>query len=74
MNAYAFTHAAKEGARTGRGHTAVVRFDDLTLICTWTTWGAADALDPDGADQQRLAADAAAFQGLLAGMQVAVRW
>jgi hypothetical protein len=74
VNAYAFAHAAEEQARTGRGHTAILRWDDLTLICTWTTWGAADALDPDGADKQRLAADAQAFDALLAGVQLAVRW
>ena len=74
VNAYAFTHAVTEGARTGRGHPAVVRLDDLNLICSWVTWGKGATIDLAGVDKERAAADDAAFEKLLAGMQVAVRW
>lgn len=74
VNAYAFTHTVEEGGRTGRGHTAVLRWDDLQLICAWVTWGVGPRIDPDGADKERCAADALAFDRLLGGMHVAVRW
>jgi hypothetical protein len=62
--AHVFRHAAALPEGGAGAATAVIRHDDLTLLFTWTTLG-----DTAQADK-----DAAAFERLLATMQLAVRW
>jgi hypothetical protein len=62
--AHYFRYTAGLPAGASGAVTAVVRFDDLTLLFTWTTLGDAAQADKD----------AAAIERLLSTMQLAVKW
>jgi hypothetical protein len=62
--AHVFRHRAGLPEGAAGAATAVVRFDDLTLVFTWTTFGDVALADKD----------AAALERLLATMQLSVRW
>lgn len=62
--AHLFRHLTGLPEGASGAATAVIRLDDLTLLFTWTTFGDAALAEKD----------AAAFERLLASMQLAVRW
>jgi hypothetical protein len=62
--ALVFTHASPENGETARGHTAVFRLDDQTMVLTWVSLG----------DAAQIAKDHAAFVALVRTIDLMTRW